>query len=115
MVEGQVLLTLDVDQSSVTVKDNGIGFKHDLNLLCPGGSGDEKRLASRSPAKGYQGVGLKAVMYSTERFELESQTVDERWVFIVEGLADYISPEKDLTPDYMEEVTGKVLQKHIQR
>ena len=107
VVEGQVLLTLDVDQSSVTVEDNGIGFKHDLNLLCPGGSGNEKRLASRSPAKGYQGVGLKAVMYSTERFELESQTVDERWVFIVEGLADYISPEKDLTPDYMEEVKGE--------
>ncbi len=108
VVEGYVQITLDVDHSSVSVEDNGIGFKHDLNLLCPGGSGDEKRLSSRSPAKGYQGVGLKAVMYSTEAFELESQTVEKHWVFIVEGLAGYISPEVDqIPPEYVEEVKGE--------
>lgn len=107
VVEGRVALTLDLDASRVKVEDNGIGFKHDLNLLCPGGSGDEKRLSSRSSAKGYQGVGLKAVMYSTIGFELESQTPEERWTFLAENLSRYIDPQDDTIPDYVEEVQGE--------
>lgn len=102
---GEVNVTLDFDTGTVTVRDNGIGFKHDLGLLRPGGTGEEKRLSSRSPAKGYQGVGLKAVMYSTDRFELESQRVDEAWTFLSEGLRGYIDPDQDVVPDYAEECT----------
>ncbi|MEQ9667924.1 hypothetical protein [Coleofasciculus sp. G2-EDA-02] len=99
---GEVNLTLDFDSDTITVHDNGIGFKHDLGLLRPGGTGNEKRLSSRSPAKGYQGVGLKAVMYSTDRFELESQTMDGAWRFLSEGLRGYIDPEQDVVPEYID-------------
>ena len=73
VTEGLVDLVLDIDSDEVMVKDNGTGFTCDPKLLCPGGTGTEKRLSSRSPAKGYQGVGLKAVMYSTTLFEIQSQ------------------------------------------
>ena len=100
---GEVDVTLNFDTSTVTVRDNGIGFKHDLGLLRPGGTGEEKRLSSRSPAKGYQGVGLKAVMYSTDRFELESQRPDEAWTFLSEGLRGYVDPDQTVVPEYVEE------------
>jgi hypothetical protein len=99
---GEVQLTLDFDTDEVTIRDNGTGFKHDLDLLRPGGSGDEKRLAARSPAKGYQGVGLKAVMYSTTRFELESVREGKRWTFISQGLSSYIQPNSTNVPTYEE-------------
>ena len=97
---GLVLVTLDLDADRVTVRDNGTGFKYDLSLLQPGGTGDEKRLKSRSPSKGYQGVGLKAVMYSTDSFTIESQLPHEHWIFQTDGLRDYLDPNADMDPNY---------------
>ena len=94
VTEGQVDLVLDIDSDEVTVTDNGTGFTNDPELLCPNGTGAEKRLSSRSPAKGYQGVGLKAVMYSTILFEIESETEDQHWTFLAENLASYIDSEE---------------------
>jgi anti-sigma regulatory factor (Ser/Thr protein kinase) len=104
---GEVKVVLNLDNDTVCVRDNGTGFKHDLTLLVPGGTGEEKQLASRSPAKGYQGVGLKAVMYSTEEFEIESQTENEQWVFMSERLSQYISDSSSAAPDYLDEVRGE--------
>lgn len=102
--KGVVEVSFNIDEDIVIVKDNGIGFKHDLNLLKPGGTGIEKRLSSRSPAKGYQGVGLKAVMYSTERFEIESRSSEEYWTFISEHLSSYIKPNDEAKdPEYLDE------------
>ena len=100
VTEGKVDLILDIDNDIVTVTDNGTGFTYDPKLLCPAGTGAEKRLSSRSPAKGYQGVGLKAVMYSTILFEIESETKDEHWTFSVANLADYINSEEGNAPEY---------------
>ena len=108
VTEGHVDLVLDIDSDKVKVKDNGTGFTHDPKLLCPGGTGIEKRLSSRSPAKGYQGVGLKAVMYSTTLFEIESQTENRHWTFLAEDLADYIESEEGYVPEYeMETIDSK--------
>ena len=108
VTEGQVDLVLDIDSDAVTVTDNGTGFTCDPKLLCPGGSGAEKNLSLRSPAKGYQGVGLKAVMYSTTLFEIESQTNTQHWTFIAENLARYIDSEENYIPEYvMEETDSK--------
>lgn len=85
---GEVNVEIDLDADEVTVWDNGTGFKPDLNLLVPGGTGEEKQLARKSPAKGYQGVGLKAVMYSTVEFSIESQTLNEQWMFVSENLSN---------------------------
>ncbi len=101
---GTVQLILDFDNNTVSVRDNGTGFENDLGLLRPGGTGSEKRLSSRSPAKGYQGVGLKAVMYSTREFELVSQTPNEEWTFLSQGLRQYIDPEVEANPEYETEV-----------
>ena len=100
VTEGQIDLVLDVDIDKVTVTDNGTGFTYDKKLLCPNGTGEEKRLASRSSTKGYQGVGLKAVMYSTTRFEIESETENQRWTFLARDLASYIDSEEGNVPQY---------------
>lgn len=100
ITEGKIDVIIDIDNDIVTVTDNGTGFTADEKLLCPGGSGTEKRLASRSPTKGYQGVGLKAVMYSTTMFEIESQTEKKHWTFLAENLIDYIDLEKKHEPEY---------------
>ena len=100
ITEGQVNLVLDIDNNEVTITDNGTGFTYDPKLLCPNGTGAEKSLSSRSPAKGYHGVGLKAVMYSTTLFEIESETEDQHWTFLAENLASYIDSEEGDVPRY---------------
>lgn len=100
VASGKIEVVLDIDTDTVVIKDVGKGFDFDLNLLCPGGSGAEKRLSSRSSAKGYQGVGLKAVMYSTLYFELESQTEEMFWRFTAHDLASYIAPNSTTDPTY---------------
>ena len=60
VTEGLIDLVLDADNDEVIITDNGTGFTYDPKLLCPGGTGTEKRLSSRSPAKGYQGVGFES-------------------------------------------------------
>lgn len=100
VTEGKIDLVLETDRDSVTVTDNGTGFTADLKLLCPGGTGSEKSLSSRSPAKGYQGVGLKAVMYSTTSFEIQSQTDNQHWTFRAENLEGYINVEGSEAPQY---------------
>lgn len=97
---GVVDISFDLDTDTVTVRDNGTGFKKDLNLLQPGGTGEEKRLKSRSPAKGYQGVGLKAVMYSTDFFQITSQLLHERWTFTTRQLREYLDPDVNVDPTY---------------
>jgi len=104
--DGRVSVKFDLEEDLVEVSDNGIGFKRDHDLLRPGGTGEEKRLKSRSPTKGYQGVGLKAVMYSTDYFEIESRTNGEEWTFISEGLRGYIDEDDPIIPEYAEEVTS---------
>ena len=37
---GEVKVTFDFDSDSITVYDNGVGFKHDLGLLRLGVTGD---------------------------------------------------------------------------
>lgn len=98
--KGLVNVIVNLDQDMITVHDNGTGFKFDLGLLQPHGTGSEKRLSSRSPTKGYQGVGLKAVMYSTVSFLLESQTTSKNWIFCSENLRHYIDPSHDFIPEY---------------
>lgn len=107
VTKGQVDLVLDIDGDEVMVTDNGTGFTYDPKLLCPGGTGTEKRLSSRSPAKGYQGVGLKAVMYSTTLFEIESQTNSQHWTFLSEKLASYIDSEENDVPQYEMETVDR--------
>lgn len=99
---GVVSVEFAIDTDTVTVVDNGFGFRRNHSLLVPGGSGVEKRLKSRSPSKGYQGVGLKAVMYSTENFAIESVSDNHQWLFSVEGLSRYLDSAQNYVPEFTE-------------
>src|SRR5438132_1039614 len=71
---GSIRVSLDLDSGEVEIKDNGIGFPHKLNLLGFGGS-------DKGPTDwrvgGEIGVGLKVVIFSSERFQLNATYTDE--------------------------------------
>ena len=100
VTEGLISFDIDFEKRELIIKDNGIGFPSNLELLVPGGSGAEKRLKSRSPSKGYQGVGLKAVMYSTEKFSIKSDNKEQIWEFSVDDLYSYLDDESPAIPEY---------------
>lgn len=73
---GKIEIVFDLRNRSVTISDNGIGFPYDLKLLGMGGTdkkNDDWKIAGR------MGVGLKAVLFSTESFYLESVYNKTKW------------------------------------
>ncbi|MFV9505666.1 MAG: hypothetical protein AB4911_14015 [Oscillochloridaceae bacterium umkhey_bin13] len=102
IARGRVQLEVDIDHDTVIVQDNGFGFQPKLELLVPGGSGLEKNLKSRSSSKGYQGVGLKAVMYSSVYFSIESIYEDKhdgfnkKWRFSGANLESYLHTDQEI-------------------
>lgn len=66
----EVNITLDLDQSAVTVADDGGGFKNDPGLLFLGGG--TKRTGNRK-LFGLVGVGIKVVLFSSKVFRLRAK------------------------------------------
>ena len=71
--EHTINIKLNFDQRSVTVKDDGIGFPCDPNLLFLGGG--RKRHGDRK-LFGFVGVGLKVVLFSSQKFCLRAHSSD---------------------------------------
>lgn len=69
--EHKITIKLDFDQRSVTVMDDGIGFPNDPSLLFLGGG--RKRHGDRK-LFGFVGVGLKVVLFSSNKFRLRSHS-----------------------------------------
>ena len=66
--KGKINLIIDIDNASITVKDNGCGFPRNTNLLFLGGS-TKNNLQNR---KGKLGVGLKTTLFSSCYFSIRS-------------------------------------------
>ncbi|MFQ5793123.1 MAG: hypothetical protein ACE5JI_21850 [Acidobacteriota bacterium] len=64
-------ITIDFDGRTVTVKDDGVGFPNDPTLLYLGGG--RKRQGSKK-LFGLVGVGIKVVLFSSDRFLLRART-----------------------------------------
>lgn len=94
---GRITIELDLEKETVHITDNGRGFPPNKELLCPGITDKE----NSGDTKGYQGVGLKALMYSTNYFEIGSVHAGQRWDFMAENLYTLLQ-EKD--PFYVEEI-----------
>lgn len=71
--EGKISVIFNLDENSITIKDNGIGFpfKKDLFFLNGGTKTDDKK------SKGKIGVGLKVTIFSSKHFYVRSVYKDE--------------------------------------
>ena len=72
ITEGNVSIEINLGTGSVIVSDNGKGFPQSWDLLLPDGTDKTEQ----SDTMGYQGVGLKSVIYTSHRFSLISNTGD---------------------------------------
>jgi hypothetical protein len=74
--EHNVSISIDFDSRTVIIKDDGDGFPNNPSLLFLGGS--EKRTADKK-LFGLVGVGLKVVLFRTNRFILSSNLGGENF------------------------------------
>ena len=105
---GTVQIELDVVNQSVVVKDDGIGFPYNIDLL--GFGGTDKDADPDWCLNGRQGVGLKAVILSTSVFQLEASSDGNCWKVRIEGADKYLegeNPEFDISePEPCTEPSG---------
>lgn len=85
--DGEVKVKISLASNKVTIEDNGKGFPHDFDLLLPDGTDK----ISQNDTMGYQGVGLKSVIYSSNNFKLLSHLEDgSRWSIAIKNGAKYL-------------------------
>lgn len=88
---GTVIIEIWPDIEKIRITDNGRGFPPNLDLLCPGITDK----ANSGDTKGYQGVGLKALMYSTVEFEIQSTyEPQKKWEFKASNLFKLLDGEE---------------------
>ena len=85
---GTIEVTFDTVDQSVSVKDTGIGFPRNDDLL--GFGGTDKDTDSDWSLNGKQGVGLKAVILSTKYFSIDAIHEGQRWSLKIEGADEFI-------------------------
>jgi len=88
--QGTINLSIDFISGLVEVEDDGVGFPQNLNLLLPDGTDK----TDGSYTLGYQGVGLKGVIYSTSSFRLLSNLGDENnWGIEIGNAKGYLDSD----------------------
>jgi len=80
VTEGDIRVNFYLDANAVEIQDNGRGFPYDPKLrLFYWGMTDKEFDSERNKLLGYQGVGLKVVMFSSSDFKFESVNSGVRW------------------------------------
>lgn len=100
---GNIQVVIDADKCTVEVTDDGKGFPFDLKLL--GFGGTDKDLKELSIA-GEIGVGIKTIITSSRKFELESVYLDgnekKKWKCIIkEGYKYLEGRSEDINVEYL--------------
>jgi hypothetical protein len=111
---GIINVEINIKDGIVRVDDNGLGFPQDLSLLLPDGTSK----TDQSETLGYQGVGLKSVIYSSQKFSLFSHTLDdEKWGVVIENASNYISTDGQesapiISPEETRDQIGTTIEVH---
>ena len=92
-VSHEININLDLDQSAVTVTDDGGGFPNDPSLLFLGGG---TKRCGNPKLFGLVGVGIKVVLFSSQKFSLRANS--DKGAFRYEILDAY-KFENDPPPD----------------
>lgn len=96
--EGAIEIVFDVSAQSVRVTDNGNGFPYEPELL--GFGGTDKDADPDWGLNGRQGVGLKAVILSTNHFSLDAKHEGQQWHAEIADADTYLlgkSPQFELS------------------
>lgn len=91
---GVIDIALDLAQNRVTVADDGCGFPYDVDLLGIGGTDKDEEYDWR--ISGNQGVGIKAVIFSSSSFKLDSVVDGTKWQAWIEGANRYLEGEESI-------------------
>lgn len=89
---GLITISMNFDNSEVSVLDNGIGFPPEPKLLVLGGS---RKQGVKSVA-GLVGVGIKVTMFSSCQFTIKSRTQGSSWRIVVDD-ADRFADQSQLS------------------
>jgi len=84
---GTISIKMELSEQKVTVVDNGRGFPPDITLLGIGGTDKDR---DDWKIQGHQGVGLKAVLLSTDLFIVESVVDKSKWVVTCNNAYRYV-------------------------
>ena len=68
----EIIINLDLNQSTITITDSGKGFPNDPSLLFLGGG--TKRSGGNKKLFGLVGVGIKVVLFSSQEFRLRANS-----------------------------------------
>lgn len=108
---GHIHITFDLDSYTVEIEDNGVGFPHEEELIIPNlGTKD-----SQVHSKGYSGIGLKAVVFSSSYFRINSIHDEKIWGIEIKNAYEFlngIDKAYDLIPDSGKILSGKPIRKH---
>lgn len=97
--EGNIRVDLNLNNNRVEVIDNGRGFPYDPDLgLFFWGITDKELDPDSSRLLGYQGVGLKVVMFSSSDFVVDTVNSGRHWSVHVENAQEYES-QGEIVPD----------------
>ena len=92
--KGKIVIDFNIDEKQVTIEDNGIGFppKRELFFLHGGTKRDDLS------TKGKIGVGLKAILFSSKNFHINSIYTDadtnKEWSLDIEDADKYENKDK---------------------
>ncbi len=90
----EIKINLDLDQSAITVTDNGGGFPNNPKLLFLGGG---TKRSGNPKLFGLVGVGIKVVMFSSKEFRLRSNSDQSAFRYeIVDAYKFENAPPPDL-------------------
>jgi hypothetical protein len=98
---GKLVLTIDADQNTITIEDNGIGIQpHNRNkMLLPGGS-----LKTQGNTYGHKGLGFTYCSHVAESIEVDTYHEDGNDHWILHGGFNWLANISN--PTRLEAVTG---------
>ncbi|MHC5703939.1 ATP-binding protein [Streptomyces tirandamycinicus] len=78
--DGEVRVTLNTDENSISVRDNGRGITSaDIEKWLAPDVGSKRADFLAGLVRGHKGVGLTFLAYGFNLFEIESRTADEHY------------------------------------
>ncbi|MYS36416.1 histidine kinase/DNA gyrase B/HSP90-like ATPase [Streptomyces sp. KhCrAH-43] len=97
--DGEVRITLDTDQNTISVRDNGRGISStDIGKWLAPDVGSKRADFLSGLVRGHKGVGLTFLAYGFNLFEIETRTADEHYVVRLENGRSWVEDPKNNTP-----------------
>ncbi|SER29789.1 Histidine kinase-, DNA gyrase B-, and HSP90-like ATPase [Streptomyces sp. yr375] len=96
---GEVRISLDTDQNTISVRDNGRGISSENigRWLAPD-VGSKRAAFLAGLVRGHKGVGLTFLAYGFNFFELETRTADEHYIVRLENGRSWVEDPNNETP-----------------